>query len=255
MGCCFVISLNDAIDRRKHIQHEFNKASLNFEFFDALRPDEGRKTLLNASQHCDLSRLSPGEIACLGSHVALWEELVHGAENYSIIFEDDVFLGEKIAEFLNALSLDLDFVDLVKLETFQEEVLLGSVEKNILNRNLHILKSGHSGTAGYLVTKQGAKKLLEYLFTENQIMPADHYIFEEAKKDKKVQILQVSPALCIQEKVFLAECHLSNSLDQARGDWILVRKKKNIWIRIIRELQRFILRQKIKIFAQKVEFR
>ena len=73
---CFVISLDNAVDRRKHIEREFDQAQLSFTFFDALKPVEAKQALLKISDKCDLSRLSPGEIACLASHVVLWKMLI-----------------------------------------------------------------------------------------------------------------------------------------------------------------------------------
>lgn len=252
---CFVISLDNAVDRRKHIEREFDQAQLSFTFFDALKPVEAKQALLKISDKCDLSRLSPGEIACLASHVVLWKMLIDTNQKYYIIFEDDVFVGENVVQFLNEITFNLEGMDLIKLETFHEKVLLGELKRTIGNRGLYDLKSGHSGTAGYLVTRDGAEKLLSYLLTDNQIMPADHYIFEEVSKKNKLNTFQVKPALCIQEKVLLEDCSLSNSLDQARDNWVLIKKNKSIFARIIKEFHRFILRQKLKYFSIVVEFK
>lgn len=252
---CFVISLNNVLDRREHIKKEFEKATLAFQFFDALRPKEGKEFLVAISPNCDLTLLSPGEIACLASHIALWKKLIESKDEYLIAFEDDVFLGEGIADFLCELSINLKDIDLVKLETFQEKVLLGKAEKHVSNRSLHDLRSNHSGTAGYLITRSGATKLLNFLFSEKQIMPADHYMFEETLRKKEIKVIQVLPGLCIQEKVLFKECSLSNSLDQARNSWTRIKRKRSIWIKIYRELHRFILRHKLKIFSTIVEFK
>jgi len=252
---CFVISLHDAIDRRKHIIDEFGKAQVDFDFFDALRPNEAKQALLEISINCDLERLSPGEKACLASHVVLWKKLLESKQEFYLVFEDDVFLGKDAAQFFNEIEQYLAEVDLIKLETFQEKVLLGRRKTTIFNRNLSLLKSGHSGTAGYLVTRAGAKKLIDYLNTNNQIMPADHYMFEDVAKEFDFTTYQVEPALCIQEKVLLEECQLSNSLDQARENWILVKSKKSLIRRILRELRRFLLKQKLKYFSKIVDFK
>lgn len=252
---CFVISLSDVLDRREHIRKEFKKANLEFEFFDALRPKEGKELLVSMSPDSDLTLLSPGEIACLASHVALWKKLLESKEQYSIIFEDDVFLGEKVTDFLYEMIEDLQGLDLIKLETFQEKVLLGKVRKSFLNRNLYDLHSNHSGTAGYIITRSGAIKLLQYLFLGDQLLPADHYMFEKTTKDKGIKVVQVSPGICIQEKVLLHECSLSNSLEQSRISWTRIKRKKNIFERVYKEFQRFLLRWKMKMFSIIVEFK
>lgn len=252
---CFVISLSDVLDRREHIRKEFKKANLEFEFFDALRPKEGKELLVSMSPDSDLTLLSPGEIACLASHVALWKKLLESKEQYSIIFEDDIFFGEKVADFLYEIIEDLQGLDLIKLETFQEKVLLGKLRKSFLNRHLYDLHSNHSGTAGYIITRSGAAKLLQYLFLGDQLLPADHYMFEKTTKDKEINVVQVSPGICIQEKVLFNECSLSNSLEQSRISWTRIKRKKNIFERIYKEFQRFLLRWKMKMFSIIIEFK
>ena len=252
---CYVISLAEAKDRRQHINYVFNQAGLKFEFFDAIKPDSAKEILLNISNTCDLDRLSPGEIACLASHVMLWQQLLDSPREYDLIFEDDVLLGDGIQKFLNELTQNLDDLDLVKLETFQEKVLLGNLKKKYQNRNLFELKSFHSGTAGYLLTRAGAKKLIQYLNTKNQILAADHYIFEEVGREFDFKVDQVVPAVCIQEKVFEENSQLSNWLEQDRSSFTRIKRKKFLFIRIIREFQRFILKQKLKFFSKIVEFK
>lgn len=252
---CYVVSLKEAVDRREHISNEFRKSKLDFIFFDALKPEVGKQALLKIAPSCNLSRLSGGEVACLASHIVLWKKLLDTKQEYFSIFEDDVYLGEGISKIISELVLDLEGIDLIKLETFREKVILGRCVRQIQDRKLFTLNSGHSGTAGYILTKQGAVKLLENLNTKEQIMPADHYMFEEVRKKVDFCVIQVSPGLCIQEKVLCETSELSNSLDQGRDVWKVVKEKRSIRVRFLREIQRFMLRMKLKICAKKVDYR
>ncbi|MGO1513314.1 MAG: glycosyltransferase family 25 protein, partial [Psychrobacter sp.] len=72
----FVISLQSATERREHINSEFGKHNVNFEFFDALTPDTAKDYALSLGLNLDSISLTPGELACMMSHVALWKKAI-----------------------------------------------------------------------------------------------------------------------------------------------------------------------------------
>ena len=94
-----VISLTAAIDRREHIKTEFNKHNINFEFFDALTPSVAEAYAKKLCTNFESSNLSGGELACMMSHVSIWQKMIDESIPYLAIFEDDVYLGED-AEYL-----------------------------------------------------------------------------------------------------------------------------------------------------------
>ena len=71
----YVISLTTAHDRRTHIDNEFDKQGIDFEFFDAITPDLIEATCQKLGINLlNNQRLSKGEKACFLSHVCLWQK-------------------------------------------------------------------------------------------------------------------------------------------------------------------------------------
>ncbi|MDY6536257.1 glycosyltransferase family 25 protein, partial [Acinetobacter faecalis] len=58
-----VISLASAIERRKHIQNEFGKQALNFNFFDALTPNIAVPLAEKMTLNVQEERITKGELA------------------------------------------------------------------------------------------------------------------------------------------------------------------------------------------------
>lgn len=66
----YVISLTTASDRRKHIQNEFDKQNISFEFFDAITPNQIDEYCIKFDLTINkTNKLSDAEKACLLSHV------------------------------------------------------------------------------------------------------------------------------------------------------------------------------------------
>ncbi|TWV83510.1 glycosyltransferase family 25 protein [Moraxella sp. VT-16-12] len=196
----YVISLTTAKERRAHIIKEFGKQGVDFEFFDAITPKE----IEHHAKRLNLplignQRLSLGEKACFLSHVCLWQKMLDDDVPYMAVFEDDIYLGEHATEFLNHEHWlnAIDF-DLIKLETWHELVNLGAQQSTHHHRHLHTLKSIHVGTAGYIITQSGIKKLLGYIrqLSSDECFAIDHIMFGAFLSQGVV--LQMTPALCQQ---------------------------------------------------------
>jgi glycosyl transferase, family 25 len=91
----FVISLKTATARREHIQKEFGKQNIDFEFFDALTPDLAKPLAEKMALQVHEDFLTSGELACFMSHVSIWQKMVDEQIPHLAIFEDDVYLGKK----------------------------------------------------------------------------------------------------------------------------------------------------------------
>jgi glycosyl transferase, family 25 len=89
-----VISLKTATARREHIQKEFGKQNIGFEFFDALTPDLAKPLAAKMSLNVQEDFITAGELACFMSHVSIWQKMVDEQIPHLAVFEDDVYLGE-----------------------------------------------------------------------------------------------------------------------------------------------------------------
>ena len=77
------------------------------------------------------------------------------------------------------------------------------------------LGSIHSGTAGYIVSLKGAVNLLSITqFTDS---PIDHLMFEITSINSDFKVLQMCPALCIQENVLCPDASAASDIIEERS--------------------------------------
>ena len=118
----------------------------------------------NCKQGRDL-KLSGGEIGCGLSHYYLWKKIIEENLDHAIVIEDDLSPLNSFYEI---------FTQINKLEMITKEwdiiyiSFLNTGNKQYLTKNIFIPKCGFS-TSGYIISKNGAKKLLNYLPIEGPI--------------------------------------------------------------------------------------
>lgn len=147
-------------------------------------------------------RLQPGEIACYLSHIRAWRMLLESDEERAAIFEDDIDISADAAEILAGLSDWMpDDVDIVKLETSLKPVEVApDVETTICDRNIRRLAGCHIGTAGYIISRRGAARMLAE--SERLKMAVDTMLFDpRGGVAQTLSLFQLSPALCVQARL------------------------------------------------------
>ena len=108
----WVISLEDALERRAHISDQFARRGVDFEFFNAIDARTMNLTSTPYVPHAGTRwTLSRSEVAVFESHRALWTMCVEHSMDYMFVFEDDVVLAKTFrdaCEMLVAQGLDFD---------------------------------------------------------------------------------------------------------------------------------------------------
>ena len=241
-----VISISTADKRRNHIIDQFGQKKIPFEFFDAFTPSDRldvhlQRYLPNVEA---TSKLTAGEKGCLMSHFMLWKKCVDDNLAYISIFEDDILLGENAEKFLandEWLKVRFNFQEIfvLRLETFLMPVQLEH-QQQILpfqERNMDILKSKHFGTAGYIISNDAAKyliNLVEKLAVE-EIKAIDEIMFNEQVNVGLYQVYQLNPAICVQElQLNQEESLLVSDLEQERKNRPKIKKNKTLKQRLVR---------------------
>ncbi len=260
-----VISLQNAIKRRQHIQRTFGQLNIKYEFFNAIHKENLASCLENYKLNFEEGCLTDGEKACFLSHYVLWQQVVESNLNYLVICEDDVILSHKVSSLLEVLPRIMFDCDILKFETMLRPV--------VINDQCHIdyqqfvlkqLRTENMGTAGYVISKNMALYLIEFFKKTKINQPIDHYLFLDfLKTDKK--IYQTVPAFAIQDDILnVNNVTLCSDLQAER------RKKldKNTLHhnKLVRELLRLfqplnrkyrkekLYRQYIKKYGQIIEF-
>lgn len=180
----FIISLKNS-PRREFINKRLTDLGFSFEFFDATYGKDLSEEQLKEidfdfypNKYAARRPLTLGEIGCAMSHIKLYEHLVHNNIEKAIILEDDaivsLYFKEILVDALNRLPkrAEILFFDHGKAKIFPFTKNL--VERYRLARYLKpskISKRTIIRTTAYLITLNGAKKLLKYAYPIR--MPSD----------------------------------------------------------------------------------
>ena len=159
-------------------------------------------------------KMTKNEIACILSHREVWQKIVDNKIPCACILEDDVNLSSSFPNFIRDISWLPDSFDVIKIETFWDRVSLSFKKTKARDRLLRQLGSMHAGSAGYIVSLKGAIKLLN--IAQHLDRPLDHLMFEVKTTRSEFRVMQLSPALCIQEEVLLPDVAPSSDITNDR---------------------------------------
>jgi glycosyl transferase family 25 len=113
------------------------------------------------------------------------------------------------------------------------------------------------GTAGYILSLQGAKFLLNEIKKIDYIIPLDNFMFEYVVKNHGFEMYQMQPALCIQDTIL----HYRSSSVQLRSQLTSERKKRMRANKVgglqkaLVEIARIAAQLKIIFFACRVTYK
>ena len=253
-----VISLKTAVARREHIVKEFGKQNIGFEFFDALTADLARPLAEKMQLNIHDDFLSPGELACFMSHVSIWQKMVDEQIPHLAIFEDDILLGENSSEFLSSSNWLKEDWNIVKIEMFNKKVLLSKKDDSFSNhhrRELRQLLSKHYGCAGYILSLKAANELIAYIIKNKRLIPLDHIVFEYFLPISTGKILQLNPAICIQDSILRGNHkNFPSDLEEMRRKRMREEKVKGVG-KLIKEFARVFRQVKLKLFGFDMGFK
>lgn len=202
VALCYVISLANAKGRRTLMKQYAPLNALEWQFFDAL----DAKHPQSAAQLAQLPDVGPwgeffsGDKACTLSHFNVMNAFLATDAPYCLILEDDVFLSDDVAQWMSDVSWWPKGADIVRFERWRApelRLVLGRRASRHLRRDIHPLYSRHSGTAGYVISRAAAQKVLRQ--TQPNV-PIDHLLFNKAISAlaRDLSVYQVTPGLAQQ---------------------------------------------------------
>ena len=159
-----VISLADAGQRRARFEMAASTSPLHWSFFDAIGGDAEEPPYDNslAIRHTGRALL-PGERGCYASHVAVWRQFLQGRARQLIVLEDDVLVDwtylAKLAEADHAPA-GRHYLRLFSKRPPRHTIL----ERNFLEPLRFLIEAFGLvyGTQGYLLTREGAERMLAH---------------------------------------------------------------------------------------------
>lgn len=243
---CFVINLDRDRARLDWMTQSFERLGIAFERFPAIDKSTLDENLVHRFAGPPSRGWALVEIACFFSHMELWKLIAAGDDAYGAIFEDDIHFSADAAQFLRNSAWIPRNVELVKLETTLIPVWLGRPDHIAMGHKLHPLRSYHNGTAGYIVSRERASKLLAAATSIDRSI--DDFVFDRGYDPA---CRQVVPALCAQDMflptaipVLASGQNAGRSLARSgRGRWApradlrnkLPREIKRLWRQVIRD--------------------
>ncbi|MDR9424093.1 MAG: glycosyltransferase family 25 protein [Marinobacter sp.] len=158
----FVVSLKSALERRNHIQQQFDTIGVPFRFFDAV---DGRVDQHPVFEQYDEKKglrrkgysLTAGELGCFTSHYSLWQKCVELNEPI-VVIEDDAELEPGFKEAvkeIEALS-PFGYVRLFVNGRYRPYKIIDRFGKYDIVQYLR----GPSAARAYFLTPGSAKKFL-----------------------------------------------------------------------------------------------
>lgn len=161
---CF-INLDQDAERRERVERELARLQIDgqrlravwWKKLDAATQQKLYSEELNRHQY--YKPLVDGEKGCYASHITAWRQLLASDAAAMVVLEDDVCLSDDFAQVVNALAAMERGWDMVKLMGRASEKVLHAVpltEKHQLIQYRRV----PSFTAGYVISRAGAEKLL-----------------------------------------------------------------------------------------------
>ena len=202
----FCINLERRPDRLKTFHDEMKDQDLKYEIFPACDGAMLKEAQLNNSEPLGYPKLNDieqmflgndfnyrcGVLGCALSHIKLWKQLVNDSIDYYLIFEDDVKLvpnfRTRLQNVINTFSGDINGIDIIYLGYTRGK-------KQIHESPLISIKSGeYWGTFSYLITKQGANKILNFI-KENSINRAIDGFLVDLTTTNYINVRSIEPLL------------------------------------------------------------
>jgi glycosyl transferase family 25 len=156
-----VISLDSAKSRRTRFAAHASEARLPWEFFDAQRTCG--EELVYDEEGCIARKgrsLSSAELGCYTSHYRVWADFIKSGDSQLVVLEDDVTVDWEYLEKLSKVDLHADGIDYLRMYSLAmpPSRKLGEYQ----GRYLYELLGMSLGAQAYVLTRDGARRLLEH---------------------------------------------------------------------------------------------
>lgn len=170
MAHIVVINLDRDVDRMAHMHAQLVASGVKYQRFAALTADRLPAEL--ARYFPFGTPLSPGEIGCYASHLAIMQSVARGeAPSPTLVLEDDVGLPNDLPALLDALIAALPVQwDIVRL-SYHTKSITRPIARIDERRHLVRYSRVPTTTGAYLISATGARKFLQY---RPRHRPIDH---------------------------------------------------------------------------------
>lgn len=201
----YYLNLDQRQDRRDFMERQFARLDLDATRISAATPDSLDPALVQ--RHCrrppsDGPSLLLRELACSVSHQMAWQRMLADGHDRAVVLEDDIFVSAQLGNFLTQLQASPLPHDIVRIETRQGVARVSKAIGSIGNIGLHRFSSYETGSSGYVITADCARRLLadETYFTR----AVDNALFDpRSPLFARIDVVRTLPGLCIPAEYIL----------------------------------------------------
>lgn len=195
----YYINVETRPARRSFMEEQFSTLGLHAQRIEAITPEVIPVELARKFTVPSRYRwLTLGELACTLSHLKAMETLLAGKATHALILEDDAVLSGYLPKFLAEFALAPPSFDLVRVETYDDWLRIHPRADHLVGEiELRSVYTAPSGTAGYVISRRGAEKVLlnQDVFRAQVDLTLFHPF---ARLGKRMSIRHADPGLCIQ---------------------------------------------------------
>jgi glycosyl transferase, family 25 len=193
-----VISLQNNPERREFMRRQLENLDVAFRFSDAV---DGRVMTSEAltevaprggDDYCGM--LTPQEIGCALSHLAVIGEIADDEREYAAVFEDDVFIATAARKFFDEKFLrSLPAFDILQLDgDHPEKLRLTLSVGNAEDYELCALAKCHHSMYALIYTREAARRIAAAI--SDVTAPIDNMIFYD-RRPSGFRILALRPSV------------------------------------------------------------
>ncbi|CAM5589440.1 hypothetical protein MAUB1S_09946 [Mycolicibacterium aubagnense] len=166
----FAINLDTEVDRWEELAGNASAAGLSLHRVSAV---DGRGLPVESWDGVDLAtararsgrEILPTEYACYQSHLMALQTFLNEGTPYGLIIEDDVAFNEETLSRIEAIVAAVPNFDAIKLTTHRTGLFIRAVTTSQGDEIGRALHGPQGSAAAYLVTRQGAQRLISKLAT------------------------------------------------------------------------------------------
>ncbi len=188
----FIISLPRSLERQRLITKSLNAKGLQYDLIEAVDgrslSEKYKSEVYDSNKAKELfnRELLLGEIGCALSHKKIYEKIMKEKIDYALILEDDAIVSDFVNEAIESCictSFTWDIILFGHHATYKKNKAIKSQfsfwgKKSYDKLNFYRLVGKTSGTHGYMITYEGAKKLYSKL---NKVTkPIDYYTSDDS---------------------------------------------------------------------------
>ena len=199
----YFLNLDRHENRFENMRDQLNNLGLSWERIAAV--DALQATEEELEQYTDaagpIPRMGAGARACTAGHFIIWNEFLETDAPVAFILEDDVRISDTFPDFLKmaaTYAADVDILNFNRQDSKRDQKkLIVSKIAPLKNDTFEAkrLLGPHYGTAGYMITRSAAERLLHQIRRTN--IPIDHLLFNPnvSGLNRSSRIYQAFPAM------------------------------------------------------------